>query len=100
MKIREFDAKYFEYTEKFDIEEMTAALLDGEVLGSRGLNAIFYHVGLLDEDAICTGVSCENCPHNPSHSDSALDCAELSSAYVREKVLNKVCARTSVEDML
>ena len=100
MKIREVDAKYFKYDEHVDLEEMTAALLDGEILGSHTLNTILYHAGLLDEDVICTGVSCGDCPYNPSHSDSALDCAELSSAYVRQTILDKVHKRTSVEDML
>ena len=95
MKIREYIARFKYHDSVKLLEKKIHLLMDGTNFSSRSLNLILGHLGYLDEEVICYGHTCSECPYNIPIAKGV--CSTAASDYVRTLINRN---RNPLEDML
>ena len=98
MKVRELDQYDMKIEEGISVEEASTRLINGEDFGCITINAILYHYGFYNEEAVCINKGCSDCIFNDGA--GVVGCIATSSKYVRELIADKLVHRESIEMMI
>lgn len=96
MKVGKLEQEDMQINDGISVEEASARLMNGEDFDCLTINAILYHYGFYDEEAVCVDKACYNCRFG----SSVGGCMATSSKYVRELIADKFVHRESIEMMI